>query len=97
MDRTKINGYLSIARKGGNVILGSDNLKGYTKKLYLILIDKNAGKNAMKIAENLAKEKEIEITQIENLPEILGQINCKVCGIKNKNLSEIIFNLIKEK
>lgn len=92
----KAKAYLGQARNAGYLIIGSDNLDNYDKKLYLILIDKNAGKSSNKIASR-HKENGVEVIFAENL-EILSNIkNCKILGIKNKGLSEEIKkNLVKE-
>lgn len=90
MDRDKAKNYIDIAHKAGYLIIGSENLAKYNQKIYLILIDKLAGKNCIKIA-NRFKDKAI-IMQVENL-NLLSNINsCKLLGIKNKGLSE---NIIK--
>ncbi len=89
MDITKAKGYLNIAHKAGYLIIGSDNLKGYDKKLYLVLIDKTAGKNSNKISSTLT-ERGVTLKIIENLPELVSIKNCKIVGVKNKQLSEKI-------
>ncbi len=94
MDEIKLKGYLNIAKKAGYVIIGGETLANYTKKLYLIIYDLVAGKNTIKIIENF-KNKNIKIIGIENLDKLININNCKIIGIKNKNLSEIIYNLIK--
>ena len=92
----KIKSYLGLARNAGYVIIGSDKLDGYDKKLFLVLIDKSAGKSSNKIASRL-REKNIEVIYVDNLEELSSIKNCKILGIKNKGLSEqIIRNLIKE-
>ena len=50
MERDKAKGYLNIAHKGGYLIIGSDKLDGYDKKLYLTLLDSAVGKTGEKIA-----------------------------------------------
>lgn len=90
-----LSGIISIAKKAGYVIVGQDTLKGYDKKLYLLLIDKTAGKSLKREMNFLAKNKEIPIFEIENLPEISKIENCKILGIKNKNLSDSIIKILK--
>ena len=92
----KIKTYLGLARNGGYLVIGSDKLDGYQKKLYLILIDKLAGKSSNKIA-NKHRENGVEVFEIERLDELSNIKNCKILGIKNKGLSdEIKKYLIKE-
>ncbi len=85
-------GLISIARKAGFCIIGQDKLRDYDKKLYLILLDKNAGKSLERQMSFLSKDREIPLHRIEGLAEMLAIENCKVVGIKNKAISE---NLIK--
>ena len=90
-----LNGIISIAKKAGYVIVGQDTLKGYDKKLYLLLIDKTAGKSLNREMKFLSKNREIPIFEIENLPDVAKLENCKILGIKNKNLSESILKILK--
>ena len=92
MNREKVKNYLNICRKAGYLIVGSDRLKSYNKKLYLILFDKNKSATIEKI---LDKFKDIEVQEIENLGEIVSIDNCKIVGIKNLGLSEEIKKGIK--
>lgn len=96
MEISKIQGYLNITRKGGYLIIGSDALKDYNKKIYLIIYDKSAQKNTMKVVEKF-KESQISIIEVDNLEELTSIKNCKIIGIKNKNLSVLIENLLKNK
>ena len=65
-----LSGIISIAKKAGYVIVGQDTLKGYDKKLFLLLMDKTAGKSLSREMNFLSKNKEIPIFEIENLPEL---------------------------
>lgn len=94
MANYQLNGYINISRKAGYLIVGSDNLKGYNKKLYLVIYDTSAQKNTLKVVEEL-KNKNIPIFAVEDLEKITSIKNCKIVGIKNKELSEIIANLLK--
>lgn len=88
MQTTKLASYIGIAMQGGNAIIGSDNLDGYNKKLYLVLVDKQAGKTSKKVFAKLI-EKGIEGCEIENLDGLTGK-NIKIIAFKNKGLSEEI-------
>lgn len=94
MDKEKIKGYINIAHKAGYLIFNGEKLEEYNKKLYLVLFDPDAGKNTLKIIEKL-KDK-YPIAQLENLAEYVNIKNCKIVGIKNKDLSEIILKLINQ-
>ncbi len=93
MERDKAKGYINIAHKAGYLIIGSDNLDGYDKKLYIVILDKTAGKNSKKIAYRLA-EKGIAVKEIDNLEEFSSIKNCKIVGVKNKQISDILLELL---
>ncbi|MDE6583733.1 MAG: hypothetical protein K2K31_03710 [Clostridia bacterium] len=92
---TKISGLISIARKGGFVIIGQDNLRGYRKKLFLVLVDKSAGNSLMREAKFLSESKNIPLLEIDNLSETVGIENCKIVAVKNKSLSDSIIKTLK--
>ncbi len=94
MDRVKLKNYLGIAQQGGYIVYGGENLDSYTKKIYSVLCDKNAGKNSLKLAEKL-KEK-YKVSYVNDLGQLLSHTNTKLIGIRNKNLSEIIEKMIEE-
>lgn len=92
----EIKKYLGLAHNAGYLIIGSDKLDNYDKKMYLILIDKSAGKTSQKIA-NRFREKGIEVYEISNLSQLVLIENCKIVGIKNKGICEEIKKyLVKE-
>ena len=93
MDLDKLKGYFNISHKAGYLIIGSDALKSYTKKLYLIVYDKSAQKNTSKIVERF-KEKEIKTIEVDNLEQLTSIKNCKIIGLKTKNLSDMIEYLL---
>lgn len=95
MNIDKIKGYLNIAKKAGYVIIGGEKLENYNKKLYLVIYDKSAQKNTLKIVRKI-QNKDIKIIELENLETLININNCKIIGIKNKNLSDIIINLMNE-
>ncbi len=90
-----LKGLISIARKAGYVVIGQENLVGYDKKLYLLILDKTAGKSLEREITFLAKRRALPLLRVENLGEILKIDNCKVIGIRNKNLSEEIERILK--
>ena len=95
MDREKIKGYLNISRKAGYLIIGGETLEDYKKKLYLIIYDKDCGMSTLKIANRLKSDGYTTVS-VEGLGELLSLPKCKIVGIKNKNISEIIEKLINE-
>ncbi len=95
MEIGKLQGYINISHKAGYLIIGSDALKNYKKKLYLALFDKSAQKNTLKVVEQL-KGLEIPIIEVDNLEELTSIKKCKIIGIKNKNLSDLIIKLLND-
>lgn len=93
MDRIKAKGYLNISHKGGYLVIGSDKLDGYDKKLFLILIDEKAGKNSKKIG---ASFKDVKLLEVDNLEELVSIRACKIVGVKNKQLSEKIIEALSD-
>ena len=92
----KVSGLISIAKKAGYVIVGQDKLSGYDKKLYLILMDKSAGKSLVREMSFLSQKKNLHLQIVEDLENLVTIKNCKVIGIKNKALSEkIIESMLK--
>ena len=90
-----IEGLIGIARKAGFVIVGGENLSSYTKKLYLLIVDKTAGNSLKREMTFLSQKRQIEIVEIENLSKLVGVQNCKAVGVKNKAFSENILKSIK--
>lgn len=91
----KVKGLISIARKGGYVIIGKDNLEKYTQKLYLLLVDKSAGNSLVREMKILSQRRDIPSLLVEDLQFLVGIGNCKVIGLKNKAISENIEKCLK--
>ena len=95
LDKNKLQGYLNIAKKAGYVIIGGEKLYNYNKKLYLVIYDNASEKNTLKVIEKI-KQRNIPIFSIDNLQDIVSIKNCKIIGIKNKNLSDIMMQCISD-
>ena len=95
MDKNKLQGYLNIAKKAGYVIIGGEKLYNYNKKLYLVIYDNTSEKNTLKVVEKI-KQRNIPIFSIDNLQDIVSIKNCKIIGIKNKNLSDIMMQCFSD-
>ena len=89
MQREKIKTYLGLANKAGYLIIGSDKLDKYNKKLYLVLIDSTAGKTSKKLIAKF-ENNGIFCKEIEDLQSLVDIDNCKIVGVKNHGLSEEI-------
>ena len=95
LDKNKLQGYLNIAKKAGYVIIGGEKLYNYNKKLYLVIYDNTSEKNTLKVVDKI-KQRNIPIFSIDNLQDIVRIKNCKIIGIKNKNLSDIMMQCISD-
>ncbi len=95
MQNDKLKGFLNICRKANYLIIGGEALSNYNKKLYLVLYDSSSKKNTLKIVEKFSN-KGIKTMELDNLDTILLINNCKIVGIKNKNLSEEILKICGE-
>ena len=88
----KINNYLGICKKANYLIIGSDNLKKYTKKLYLLVvcgeITNTIKKTVNDLLEGYADLKCIILN--EEFGNAIGIEHCKMVGVKNKGLCEEI-------
>lgn len=97
MLENKLKGYINVAKKASYVIIGRDNIELLkNKKFYLFVLSSTAPKSLIDFAENLSKIKQCEFIKLNklNLDELVYTNNCKIIGIKNKNLSLIIKDLI---
>ena len=90
----KINGYINIANRGGYIIWGTDGLKGYTHKLYLILYREDFGKTIEKTINRFSEIPSVKLNE-EEFNEIVGSNNCKLLAIKNKGISEQVINILR--
>lgn len=91
----KAKGLINLARKAGYVIIGKENLVGYTKKLYLLIVDKSAGNSLLREMKHLSENRNLPILEVENLSDLVGIENCKAIGLKNKAMSESIEKCVK--
>lgn len=91
MDNSKIAGYLNLARKANSLIIGTENLKYHNKKLYLILIAKNAGKSARAVAQAQHERTGCALVETDlNLGEILNINTCQIVALKNKGFADMV-------
>lgn len=87
----KINSLLGISRKANYIIIGSDNLKNYHKKLYLILVNTEISKTIDKIIKDKTLEYDIPcIVCKEDFSQSIGLKNVKIIGLKNKGIADEI-------
>ena len=88
----KINNYLGLCKKANYLIIGADNLKKYSKKLYLLVVCGEITNTIKKTVQDVISEYnnlDCIITN-EDFSGAIGIKNCKIVGIKNKGMSEEI-------
>lgn len=90
----KVNGYINIASRAGYVIYGTDNLKGYTHKLYLILYRSDFGKTIEKTLSRFTEIEAINLS-VEQFNVVTGTDKAKILAIKNKGISEQIIKILR--
>ena len=89
----RLKGIVGIANKAGYIVFGADNLKQYTKKLYLVVKSDDIGKNSNKIIDMLNIDCVVLEKQI--MQQITNSNNCKIFAIRNKGLSEQIIKILR--
>lgn len=90
----KISAYLGFAIKSGKVIFGIDNLKDYDKKLYLVIICESANDKYTDLALSKRLKTGCDLLKTKGvlLDNLVNKSNCKILGIKNKELATAIIN-----
>lgn len=92
----KANGYINIANRAGYIIWGTDNLKGYTHKMYLVLYREDFGKTIEKTLARFSESGAQFIKlNVQDFNSVVGTNNSKILAIKNKGISEQIINLLR--
>jgi len=88
----KVCAYLGFAMKANKVIFGFDNLKAYNKKLYLVLVCKSANEKYIAFAKEKQNITKCDVykTTDKLLDDLVFKSNCKILGIKSKELATAI-------
>ena len=94
---SKLGNYLGLSRKANYLIIGSDNIKSYSKKMYLIIVPADASENVIKIAKKKANDYNIKAIKInDELSKFIGLDGVKIVALKNKGLSDAILKCENE-
>lgn len=91
----EVKGIVGICRKAGYAIIGGENIKNNSHKMYLILVDKSSGNSLLREMTFTASSRNIPLIKVQNLQEIVGIENCKAVAFKNKALSDEIIEILK--
>ena len=91
---SKVATYLGFAIKSNKIIYGYDALKDYNKKLYLILVCNTANEKYIEFTKTKKSQTNCDIYKVVqgSLDELLHRSNCKIIGIKSKDLATAIIN-----
>lgn len=92
MKENKLSTYIGFAIKSGKVIFGYDNLFKYKKIPKIIIFCKSLSEKMKNKLELFAISKKIKLLTLENfiLSDIIKRDNCKVLGICDENLANVI-------
>lgn len=94
MQREKIKGYLGFAIKGKKILFGLDNIEGFKKDIYLIIIGNNLTEKNENKMRRLATIRKCALIKLdENFGDIIDRPTCKLCAITDLNLSKGILAL----
>ena len=96
LDKQKIEGYLNIAKKAGYLLIGGENIKNailHNRKIFLVIYDPSIQNNSLKIIRKV-EELSIPTKSLKDLSSYIKIYNCKILALKNKKLSDIIYNII---
>ena len=90
----KIATYLGFAIKSNKIIYGYDSLKEYNKKLYLVIVCNTANEKYIEFAKQKQTQTQCDIYKVAKgtLDDLLHRANCKMIGIKSKDLAVAIIN-----
>ena len=94
--QNEVKRYVDIARKGGFAIIGQDNLKNYSKKLYLVLYT-SPSKNLLGILKSIKSITDYKVVKLneEEFLSIISIKNCKIIAFKNKAISDKILESMR--
>ncbi|MEG1509100.1 MAG: hypothetical protein RR454_01475 [Clostridia bacterium] len=96
MINSKVKTYIGFAIKSNKVIWGLDNLLTTKKIPYLIVIDNTLGEvSSRKLQQWLDKNNIPKVEIDEPLAGIFNKQNCKLIGIRNKELANAIINIMQ--
>ncbi len=91
---SKIETYIGFAIRKNSVVFGTENIKYYRKKMYLILYTQSLSKNSLEVLRLTGERIGIPIAQIEDY-QSLQMKNCKALAICDKSLANAILENLK--
>ncbi|MBF8983049.1 ribosomal L7Ae/L30e/S12e/Gadd45 family protein [Lutibacter sp. B2] len=99
--KSKINSFLGLAQRSGNLVTGEDTTERSIKKndIRLAIIAENASDNTKKKFINMCKYRDMPYVVYgnkEDLSQAIGKHNRTVYGVKDKGLADHIISFIKQ-
>lgn len=99
MDKNdKIAAFIGFALKAGGCVLGSEAVARCRKKIFVLLLARNAAPNTAK--DILLKAERLKIPLIvprnADLSDLVHKQNCKTAGITHKELANSILENLNE-
>lgn len=93
--QNKVNGLLGLATRAGKIVCGADAVCEaiLKKKIYIVILAKDASLNTREKFLKLAEENKIKIFiygDIEKNSKAIGKKNKAILGVKDKNFSDAI-------
>lgn len=100
--RSKTESYLGLAKKSGNLVVGTDScLRLMTKgKIVLMILAEDLSENTSVKIERKASKEQIPLIRWKTkkeLSDMTGEIISGVFGVTDKNFSDVILKSLTEK
>ena len=94
---SKIESYLGLCRKANQIVIGQDNLKKFSKAIYLLVVSNSSSNNLCDLANRLANKFNCNLIK-PNIPleDIIHISGCKIVGVRSKSLADTIINNTNE-
>ena len=95
--------FVGIIKKSGNLLVGYNSCEKAiksNKKIYLVILAHDVSDNTFDLFERLSKAKDFKIIRYfdkKSLGKILGKEEIGVIGIRDKNLTNSILNIINSR
>lgn len=87
----KIKAYVGFAIKSNKIVYGVDNIL-LSRQVHVVIYDVDLADNSLSKLTKYLENNNIEGLKTDKLKEIVNRDNCKVIGIKDKNLSKAILS-----
>ena len=90
LPRSKAESYLGFAKRAGRLTLGVNAVAAVPQDVYLLIADRGTAKNSRKEILKLKRKFGCPLVMAEGLETLVGKPDCKLAGVRDKNLAEAI-------